>query len=205
MPFGAIVAWGVICLIVSIAAVVFGITRLAISAKKPSGTKKLLGIIIGLILIVVGSGFALTSGVFILSSDWISKAPTAADTANMVSGIQDSLENNDSDALAKLFAPKGYSGETLDNSDAEQMFSCIEGNITETQFTVSGVAFEGNTHASSYVFTIKTDASKEYTIYFDFILASDNEEYIGIQHIKLLSDGQVQFEAGIEPELETHS
>ena len=67
MPFGAIVAWGVICLIVSIAAVVFGITRLAISAKKPSGTKKLLGIIIGLILIGVGSGFALTSGLFILS------------------------------------------------------------------------------------------------------------------------------------------
>lgn len=206
MPIGVIIAWGIICLIVSIAAVIGGIILLAKSTKKPSGAKgRLAGIIIGFILIVNGVGFALTSGLFLLSSEWISKAPTAADTANMVSGIQDSLEGNDADALADLFAPAGYSGAALDDSDAVQLFNSIEGNITDTQFTVSGVAFEGNTHSSSYVFTVTTDTSKEYTICFDFILASDNEEYKGIQHIEMRSDGKVLFEAGAEPKLETHS
>ena len=86
-----------------------------------------------------------------------------------------------------------------------QLFNNIEGSITGTQFTVSGVAFEGNTHSSSYVFIVTTDSSKEYTIIFDFILASDNEEYEGIQHIIMRSDGQILFEAGAEPKLETHS
>ena len=206
MPIGVVIAWGVICLIVSIAAVIGGIILLIRSTKKPSGAKgRLVGIIIGFILIVNGIGFALTSVLFLFSSDWISKAPTAADTANMVSGIQDSIENSDADALADLFAPSGYSGAALDDNDAVQLFNSIEGSITGTQFTVSGVAFEGNTHSSSYVFIVTTDSSKEYTIIFDFILASDNEEYEGIQHIIMRSDGQILFEAGAEPELETHS
>ena len=108
MPIGVVIAWGVICLIVSIAAVIGGIILLIRSTKKPSGAKgRLVGIIIGFILIVNGIGFALTSVLFLFSSEWISKAPTAADTANMVSGIQDSIENSDADALADLFAPSG--------------------------------------------------------------------------------------------------
>ncbi len=83
-----------------------------------------------------------------------------------------------------LFATEGYSGETLDESDATQMFSSMDGNVTHTQFTVTGTAFEGNTNADSFEFTVTTDTSKEYTICFDFILASDKEDYKGIQHIE---------------------
>lgn len=62
-----------------------------------------------------------------------------------------------------------------------------------------------NTHANSYVFFVNTDALKDYSIYFNFILASDNDEYKGIQYIKMTSDGQLLFEAGAVPQLENHS
>ena len=206
MPIGVIIAWGVICLVVSGAAVIGGIVLLARSAKLPAGAKgKVIRLIIGLILVANGVGFALVSVLFIFSSDWISKAPTAADTAAMVTGIQDSLEDNDPDELAALFATEGYSGATLDESDATQMFGSMDGNVTDTQFTVTSTSFEGNTHANSFEFIVTTDTSNEYTICFDFILASDNEDYKGIQHIEMSSEGQVLFEAGAAPELETSS
>ena len=204
MSLSSIVAWGVICLIGSIAAIIGGITFLIVARKKPAEAKgRLIGIIIGIILIVNGAGGAMVSLYFICSSDWISKAPTATDVTTMVRNIQDSLENNSPDALKGLFANKGYSGEALDDADAKELFSHFEGNVTDVQYTVNGVSFEGNTHANSYVFFVKTDALKDYSIYFDFIPASDNDEYKGIQYIKMTSDGQLLFEAGAVPQLES--
>ena len=202
----SIVVWGLVWLSIGIVVLAAGIILLVSLAKSKIDSNKRMGrIIIGCFLVLTGIGTTAVSALFIHSREWISRAPTASDTAAMVTGISEALEADDPAALADLFAEEGYSGEALDISDAIEFFDLVDGDIVSTQFTVAGVSFEGMTHGSSYVYVIHTDSSDSYTVYFDFILASEHEAYVGIQHIELISEDQTLGEYGSVPELENHN
>ena len=114
---------------------------------------------------------------------------SSSDVIEMNGKIINALESNDPDEMAALSARSGYSGDVPDLNGMNDFFSHIDGKITSVKGQPAGSAYRNKVTSYTFLYAVKTDSSKSYTVQVDFIVSAPDESYIGVQQI-LLKDGR---------------
>jgi hypothetical protein len=187
---------GILMLIGGILLLVFGI----ISTVK--GKKRIGRIVGGGILVFVGLQFAIMFGMFSILGGATLAMPQSDNYVEIGEDFEEVFEDNDPHALMAYFAEDGYSGPALDLYEADKVFACFESDIKSVDVQVEGITMKNGTYNVQYVLTIKTEDGEKYKVTVDYITASPDEDYIGIQHIRVKGGGKTLCEVGEEPDLD---
>ena len=107
-----------------------------------------------------------------------------------------------SDQLAYLFAKESYSGDALEKEDAATIFGYIEGDVKSINFEALEVPYKSDIYASYGKYNIITEDSEKYVIYIYYFYGCDNNDYLGIQYIKIYEGNELLEEFGTIPDLD---
>lgn len=179
-----------------------GIVLLVFSIRSTIGNKKRIGGIVWGSILIVLSIMAFLYGIIMLILNGAANT-VAGDRYTNQAGhdITEAIDDKDPELLAELFASKSFSGDEIEEDDAEDLISYIDGDVKSVDYIVTGFSSRNSTTCVTYKFEIKTSEEK-YTLYIDCITHSSKDSYLGIQHALLRDRSGKVCEFGKTPDLD---
>lgn len=194
---------GIIGVIVGFLLFAGGTALLVISIIKTIKGKRRIGGIVGGGIMLFGSILLVFYfGMFALTSAMLNSMPYAKPLEYYNSSIFSSLYAKNSDQLAYLFAKESYSGDALEKEDAATIFGYIEGDVKSINSEALEVPYKSDIYASYCKYNIITEDSEKYVIYIYYFYGCDNDDYLGIQYIKIYEGNELLEEFGTIPDLD---
>jgi len=196
----SISTFGIVFLAISILVLIGGTLLLVFGISSTIKGKKRIGrIVAGGIMIFYGLATTVLSLIFVRSFIGTDSVGMAKQQSESMQLVMTALKENDAESLKDSFAKVGYSGEAPYPEDAAEFLKLIEGTVTSVEPSPTGVKFKNKDHCTTYKFVVRTDGDEKYTVTVDIITASSNDDYLGVQRIRLTKDGELLYEAGTAP------
>lgn len=193
---------GIIGVIVGLLIMVGGVVLLVFSILSTvRGKKRIGGIAFGGTMIAGSLMLMLTFGSFAITAGMMYDAPHSWTLESLGTNIITALKDKKTDDFGHLFAKKSYSGDALTKENAATVFGYIDGDVKSVGAEVIEVPFKNGTYAAQDKYTLVTEDSGKYIIYVYFIYGSEDNDYVGIQHIKMYEGTKVLCEFGKAPDL----
>lgn len=192
----------VICLIILIVFVcllIGGCILLIVGIKSTVKGKKRIGSIVsGAIMIFFGGIFAICTLMFMSLGGMAVATSQDAGTKQHFERIQTAIEKSNRSALAEEFAHYSYSGEELSPVAADKIIAFL-GDDVDVEGKMTGFASHNDLRVVNYVFYVTNSDGEKYSVECQCITKASNEDFIGIQYIKVTQNRKTRLEFGTKP------
>lgn len=192
---------GIIELIVSVILLIAGIVMLVLSIKKIKGKKRIVVIVASCLLLAIGVHLAFDLVLGAMLSGASGKVKTDMSKPLLM------IEYTTSDGINFKYekvAKKGYSGDAIELSESKELYDFIYSfnrtwHCDTSDITVSSYDDIDVLRFSQSLSIQENGKDSKYVYYCDIITSAPDEDYVGIQYIRIEKNGEVIEEAGSKP------
>ncbi len=193
--------FGIVFLIAALLMIAGGVLLIVFSILKTIRGEKRIGRIVGGGILTFFGLIGFIYGImFLILGSVANSQAMDQNTLSMMAKTVSALTNKESEQLADLCAKESYSGDEISWNDTIELFEYIDGDVRAVSNEVYGTAFQNDTTNITFKYIVYTKDGDEYVIMMDCITEGD-DEYVGIQHIKMSEDGDKICEYGAKPKL----
>ena len=130
------------------------------------------------------------------------KQATSPENKKYTDKITDAFEDEDPYDLAKVFADVSYSGDIITAEDAEELFDSLDGDIVSVSHIIKSTYFHNKYTVVEYSYLVSTNKGITYTVSIACMTKSPEDEYLGVQYIKVMLNKKTVCEYGEKPDFD---